>query len=75
MSESKEIVCQNNDSTRFDKIEFEEKNDLSKKDVKELNDAWKKFSQTLDNNKITQQTKDYLLEKGKDSLKSKKNKH
>ena len=52
------------------KIELEDQQNLSEKDVKELNDEWRTFSQTLDNNKITQKTKDYLVEKGKTLLES-----
>ena len=47
---------------------------MTKSSMKTLsfNKEWKAFYKTLDNNKITQKTKDYLLEKGRESLENKK---
>ena len=66
------LIVKKDDETQYEKIELEDNDDLSEEDIARLNNEWKAFCKTLDNNKITQKTKDYLLEKGRELLENKK---
>lgn len=66
------LIVKKDDKKQYENIELENNDDLSEEDIARLNNEWKAFRKTLDNNKITQKTKDYLLEKGRESLENKK---
>ena len=72
MKENMNLIVKKDDEKQYENIELENNDDLSEEDIARLNNEWKAFCKTLDNNKITQKTKDYLLEKGRESLENKK---
>ena len=72
MKENMNLIVKKDDEKQYENIELEDNDDLSEEDIARLNNEWEAFRKTLDNNKITQKTKDYLLEKGRESLENKK---